>query len=198
MPEQFINLPDGNKFVVFETNQHPDFLGTSINIQEVLDADIPTYQIVADGITPALNKNILSVFNRLATKRIRIQEVYVYPKALANHVVTLQLMYINTLPTGGTDLSLVKHSADFPNNIAAPNDVVAKAEATATPFSPNIIFGGSTFSVNTAGTYVIFEKTRNGSALQLRSGGVDGLVLRQTVGAGTTGTLTAHMVFTLD
>lgn len=199
MPENIIDLPDGKKLVVFETNQHPDFSGISINVQETLSADIPTYQVVADGINPALNKNILSIFNRLATKRIRVQEVYVYPKALANHTVTLQLLYINTLPTGGTDLTLVKHAFDFPNNAAAPDDVVAKAEATVTPFSPAVIFGGSTFSVNTAGTYIIFEKSRtNGSAIQLRPSGVDGLVLRQVSGAGTTGTLTAHVTFTLD
>lgn len=197
MPEQVIDLPDGKKLVVYETNQHPDFSGTSINIQEVLNADIPTYQIVADNIAPALNKNILAIFNRLATKRIRIQEVYVYPRTLANHVITLQLGYINAVPTGGTDLPLIKHSADFPNNAASPNDVVAKAEATASPIAGQI-FGGSTFSVNTAGTYIIFSKTGNGSALQLRAGGLDGLVLRQTVGAGTTGTITAHLVFTLD
>jgi hypothetical protein len=198
MPENIIDLPDGKKLVVFETNQHPDFSGTSINIQEVLQADIPTYQIVADNVSPALNKNILAIFNRLATKRIRIQEVIVYPKTLANHVITLQLGYINSVPTGGTDLTLVKHSADFPNNVAAPNDVVAQTGATATPIS-DIIFGGNTFSVNTAGTYIIFEKGKtNGSAIQLRPGGLDGLVLRQTAGTGTTGTITAHMVFTLD
>ena len=37
MPEQIIDLPDGKKLVVFETNQHPDFSGTSINIQEILN-----------------------------------------------------------------------------------------------------------------------------------------------------------------
>lgn len=197
MPEQFIELPDGKKLVIFETNQHPDFPATSVNVQESLTADIPTYQVVADSISPGLNKNIICIFNRLATKRIRIQSVFVYPRTLANHTVTLQLGYINTLPTGGTDLSFVKHAFDFPNNPAAPNDVVAKAEATATPIA-GVIFGGSTFSVNTAGKYPIFEASRNGSALQLRPGGLDGITLRQTTGTGTTGTLTAHVVFTLD
>lgn len=197
MPENYIELPDTKKLVVFETNQHPDFLTTSINIQENLDADIPTYQIVADNIAPALNKNILCIFNRLATKRIRIQEVSVYPRSLANHVVTLQLGYINTLPTGGTDLPLIKHSYDFPNNPDPPNDLIAKSEATVTPVA-GFIFGGVTFSVNTAGKYTIFKPERNSSALQLRAGGLDGLVVRQVTGSGTTGTLTANMVFTLD
>src|SRR5215211_2381036 len=124
MPEQVIDLPDGKKLVVFETNQHPDFSGTSINIQETLSADIPTYCAVADDVAPALNKNIISIFNNVASKRIRIQEVYVYPKSLANHVVTLQLGYINANPTsGGSAISIQKFSADFPNNPASPNGV---------------------------------------------------------------------------
>lgn len=198
MPENFIQLPDGKRLVVYETDQHPDFSGTSINIQETLNADIPTYQIVADNIAPAANKNILSVFNRLSTKRVRIQQVYVYPRTLANHTITLQLLYINTLPTGGTDISLLKHSADFPSNPAAPNDLVAKSEATVTPVAGVNPFGGSTFSVNVAGSYVIFESKRNGSALQLRPGGLDGLTLRQVTGTGTTGTISAHLILTLD
>lgn len=197
MPENYIELPDTKKMVVFETNQHPDFSGTSINVQETLGADIPTYQVVADNVAPALNKNIIAIFNRIPTKRIRIQEVYVYPRSLANHVVTLQLGYINTLPTGGTDLSLIKHSYDFPNNPDPPSDLVAKSEATVTPIA-GYIFGGVTFSVNTAGKYTVFKPEHNASALQLRAGGVDGIVLRQVTGSGTTGTLTAHVVFTLD
>lgn len=198
MPEQVIDLPDGKKLVVFETNQHPDFSGTSINIQEVLNADIPTYSVVADNVSPALNKNILAIFNALPTKRIRIQEVYVYPKSLANHVITLQLGYINSVATGGTDLPINKLAADFPTPPAAPNTVIAQTGSTNSPVA-GVIFGGSTFSVNVAGTYIIFEKSRNnGSAIQLRPAGVDGLVLRQTAGSGTTGTITAHLVFTLD
>src|SRR5688572_11823301 len=203
MPENIIDLPDGKKLVVFETNQHPDFVGTSINVQETLTADIPTYQAVADNVAPAANKNILSIFNRLATKRIRIQEVYVYPRTLANHVVTLQLGYINTAPTGGTDLSILKYAADYPNNTASPNDVLVKTGATVSifqtpaPVTP-FILGGATFSVNTAGIYVVFSGSRNGSAIQLRPGGLDGLTLQQTSGTGTTGSLTAHLVFTLD
>jgi hypothetical protein len=199
MPETFIDLPDGKKLVVFETNQHPDFTGTSINIQETLSADIPTYQVVADNIAPGLNKNILAIFNNLPTKRIRVQEVYVYPRTTANHVITLQLLYINAAPTGGTDITLLKHSADFPNNPSPPNNIIAKSESTATPVAGISPFGGATFSVNQAGTYIIFAPpNRNGSALQLRQGGLDGLVLRQVTGTGTTGTITAHMTFVLD
>ena len=197
MPEEIIDLPDGKKMVVFETNQHPDFPGTSINVQEVLNADIPTYCAVADDIAPALNKNIISIFNNVPTKRIRIQQVYVYPKTLANHVITLQLGYINTNPvTGGTAITVQKLSADFPNNPTPPNGIEVRTGATATP-TPGIVFGGTTFSVNTAGNYTIFEKAKNGSAIQLRPT-LDGLVIRQTAGAGTTGTITAHIIFTLD
>ena len=198
MPENFIQLPDGKRLVVYETDQHPDFSGTSINIQENLIADIPTYQVVADNIAPAANKNILSIFNSLLTKRVRIQEVYVYPRTLANHTITLQLLYINSTPTGGTDISLLKHSADFASNPAAPNNLVAKSEATVTPTSGVSPFGGATFSVNTPGSYIIFESKRNGSSLQLRPGGVDGLTLRQVTGTGTTGTISAHLTLTLD
>ena len=196
MPEQIIELPDGKKLVVFETNQHPDFTGTSINIQEILHADIPTYCAVADNIAPALNKNIISIFNNLPTKRIRVQEVYVYPKTLANHVVTLQLGYINANPTGGTAVDITRYAADFPAPPAEPDTILTMTGATATPVA-GLIFGGSTFSVNTAGTYIIFEKSRNGSSIQLRPT-LDGLTLRQTAGSGTTGGLTAHIVFTLD
>lgn len=197
MPEQVIDLPDGKKLVVFETNQHPDFSGTSINVQEVLNADIPTYCTVADNIAPALNKNIISVFNSLPTKRIRIQQVYVYPRTLANHVITLQLGYINSTPTGGTTIDVQRLAADFPAPPAEPDTVIAKTGNTNTPVA-GVIFGGSTFSVNTAGTYIIFEKGKNGSAIQLRPTGLDGIVLRQTAGSGTTGTITAHVIFTLD
>lgn len=197
MPEQVIDLPDGKKLVVFETNQHPDFSGTSINVQETLGADIPTYSVVADNIAPALNKNILSIFNSLPTKRIRIQQVYVYPKTLANHVITLQLGYIDSVATGGTNLTINRLAADFPTPPAAPNTVIAQTGSTNTPVA-NILFGGATFSVNVAGVYNIFQKSTNGSAIQLRAGGLDGLVLRQTAGAGTTGTLSVHLVFTLD
>jgi hypothetical protein len=198
MPEQVIDLPDGKKLVVFETNQHPDFVGTSINVQEVLNADIPTYCAVADDVSPALNKNIISIFNNLPSKRIRIQEVYVYPKSLANHIITLQLGYINTNPTtGGTTINIQRFAADFPANPASPNGVEVRTGATGITPTAGVIFGGSTFSVNTAGTYVIFEKARNGSAIQLRPT-LDGLVLRQTAGSGTTGTIAAHIIFTLD
>jgi hypothetical protein len=197
MPENYIELPDGKKLVIFETNQHPDFPATIVNVQESLTADIPTYQVVADNITPAVNKNIIAIFSRLATKRIRIQKVYVYSRSLAATTVTLQLGYINTLPTGGTDLTLIKHAFDFPNNPAAPDDVVAKAESTATPVA-GVIFGGCTMSLNDAVECTVFEASRNGSALQLRPGGVDGIVLRETAGTGTAGALTAHVVFTLD
>lgn len=198
MPENIIELPDGKKLVVFETNQHPDFTGTSINVQEVLSADIPTYVAQVNAVAPAANKNILAIWNNLTNKRIRVQEVYVYPFSLANHVVTLQLGYINSAPAGGTAANINRYAFDFPDpQDAAPNTVTAHTGITNTPVA-NVIFGGNTFSVNTPGTYIIFEKKGNGSAIQLRPGGVEGLVLRQTSGSGTTGSLSAGMVFTLD
>lgn len=197
MPENYIELPDTKKLIVFETNQHPDFSGTVVNIQEALFADIPTYIAVADDIAPALNKNIISIWNALPTKRIRIQSIFVYPRTLANHTVTLQTGYINSAPTGGTSITINRHAADFAAPPSPPNTVLAATGATATPIA-GVIFGGATFSVNVAGKHILFDVTRNSSALQLRPGGVDGIVLRQTTGAGTTGTLTAHVVFTLD
>lgn len=198
MPENYIELPDGKKVVIFDTNQHPDFQGTVVNIPEYLYADIPTYTAVANDIAPALNKNIISVWNANGAKRIRIQSVYVYPFTLAANTITLQLLYINAAPTGGTAINVQRITADYPNPPPQPNTILAATGATATPATPNVILGGSTFSVNTAGKYVIFEPTRNSSSIQLRPGSQDGVVLRQTSGAGTTGTVTAHVVFTLD
>lgn len=195
MPENYIELPDTKKLVVFETNQHPDFSGISINIQETLNADIPTYSIVADNISTALNKNILAIFNKLPTKRLRIQEVYVYPRTLANIAITLQLGYINTEPTGGTPASINRHAVDFPSPGAGT--IIALAGSTVTPVA-DVLFGGNTFNVNVAATYTIFKASRNGSALQLRPNSQDGIVLRQTSGTGTTGTITAHAIVTLD
>lgn len=199
MPENFILLPDGNRLVVFSTDRHPDFKGTLVNIQEYVQADIPTYTVVADGISPGANKNILSVFNNLtvSNKRIRIQEVYVYPKTFANHNITLQLCYFSTVPTTGTDISVNQHAADFDENpTTANNRVIAKTGNTDT-VDLTKIFGGNTFSMNVAGTYIIFERKGNGSSIELRPG-LDGLSLRQTAGTGTTGTMTTHLVFTLD
>lgn len=197
MPENYIELPDTKKLVVFETNQHPDFPGVSINIQEVLTADIPTYTIVANNITPALNKNILSIFNNLTNKRVRIQEVYVYPYTAANNTITLQLGYITSAPTGGTDLTVNRFAVDFAAPPDAPNNLVAQAENTAPNPVAGVIFGGITFNLNTAGTYILFEKKSNYSALQLRPGGVDGVCVRQVAGAGT-GAISVHGVVTLD
>lgn len=197
MPENYIELPDTKKLVVFETNQHPDFPATSVNIQETLIADIPTYTVVADNISPALNKNIISIFNNLATKRIRIQEVYVYPRTAANNNITLQLGYINSAPTGGTDLNISRFAADFNAPPAAPNNVVAQSENTSPNPVANTIFGGITFNLNAAGTHIIFEKKSNYSALQLRPNGQDGITVRQVVGSST-GSISVHVVFTLD
>lgn len=196
MPEAFIELPDTKKLVVFETDQHPDFPATSINIQETLTADIPTYTVVADNITPGLNKNILSIFNNLTTKRIRVQSVYVYPRAAANNTVVLQLGYINSIPTGGTDITVQRFAADFQPPPAPPNTLIAQSENTLPNPIAGIIFGGITFNLNNAATYTIFEKKGNSSALQLRPG-QDGITIRQVAGAGT-GALTAQFILTLD
>lgn len=199
MPESVIDLPDGKKLVVFETDRHPDFLGTSINVQEVLGADIPTYTIVADNVSPALNKNILTIFNNLPTKRIRVQEVFVYPKTGANNTITLQLGYINSIPVGGTDASINKHAADFDSPPAPPNTLIAVTGNTSPAPVAGLIYGGNTFNLNTAATYIIYEKKGNASALQLRpQPNAEGLVLRQTAGSGTTGSLCAHFIVTLD
>lgn len=193
MPENYIELPDTKKLVVFETNQHPDFPATSVNVQETLIADIPTYSVVADNIAPALNKNIISIFNNLTTKRIRIQQVYVYPRTAANNTITLQLGYINSAPTGGTDLNIARYAADFPTS----SNVIAQSENTSPNPIANTLFGGITFNLNTAGTYIIFEKKSNCSALQLRPNGQDGITVRQVVGSAT-GSISVHVVFTLD
>lgn len=202
MPAGFKELPDGTKLVVFFTDQLPEFLGEIVNFQTILHSDIPTYSVVADNVSPALNKNILSVFNNLsappspAAKRIRVQEVYVYPRTAANNTITLQLGYINAIPTGGTDLSVINHAADFVNPPAPPNTVLAQTGNTAPNPLADLIFGGITFNLNTPGRYPIFEKKWNMSSLQLRPT-LDGLTLRQ-VNGGATGTITAHFILTVD
>ena len=200
MPEQVIDLPDSKKLVVFETNQHPDFTGTSINIQETLRADIPTYLIVGDNITPANNTNLLSIFNNISTgKRIRIQRISAYPRTTANNQPVLQIAYINSSPTGGTDATFSRFAADFPDNETAPNGVISKV----LPSSPNPIaginLGGNIVNLtNGAGLrkFDLFSVTGNGSALQLRAG-QDGITIRQVAGSNT-GTLTLEVLFTLD
>ena len=79
MPRGNIELPDTKKMGIFWTDQDPDNPGLTIYIQETLLADLPTYTAVADDVAPALNKNILTIWNALPTKRIRIQSVFVYP-----------------------------------------------------------------------------------------------------------------------
>lgn len=196
-------FPDGSKVVMFSTDQHPDFPSEIVNIQENLQSDIATYTVVADNISPALNKNILSVFNNLPlppsplARKIRIQDIFVYPRSLANHTVTLQVGYINSVPTGGTDIDIQKHAADYANPPALPDTVVAQTGNTLPNPIAGIIFGGSTFSVNVAGKHTLFEAKRNSSALVLRPN-LDGITVRQVTGTGTTGTLTVHLVLTLD
>ena len=199
MPRGYIELADLKKLAVFYTDLDPDNPNQTINIQESIEADRATYNICVDNITPALNKNILTVYNNLPNKRIRIHEVYVYPKTLANHVVTLQLMYVpnnqSPLSSGSNVTSFTPHAADYPIVPAEPNTVIARTNPTVTP--SNIYFGGSTFSVNTAGTYIIFE--RRGSTIILRpQPNAEGVTLRQTAGAGTTGGLTAHIILSVD
>lgn len=200
MPEQVIDLPDGKKLVVFETNQHPDFTGTSINIQETLRADIPTYLVVGDNITPANNTNLLSIFNNISTgKRIRIQRVSAYPRATGNNAIVLQIGYIDSSPSGGTDTTFSRFAADFPDNETAPDGIISKV----LPTSPNPIaginLGGTVLNLNSSSTLrkeTLFKVEGNGSALQLRPT-EDGITIRQVAGSNQ-GAVTLEVLFTLD
>lgn len=201
MPENFIALPDGKRLVIFETDRHPDFKGTVINIQETLLADIPSYMVVADNVATAINTNLLSVFNNLSAtvnKRIRIQHIYCYPRSTAANTVTLQVGYSNVSPAGGTEANFTRMAADFDDRPAAPNTVLTKVGSTTNPIA-GIILGGTTLSLNDSfKTYDLFKKDANYSAIQLRpQPNAEGIIVRQVAGSNT-GTLTIHVVFTLD
>ena len=198
MPETFQELPDGKRLVVFQTASHPDISG-QVNIQEFLKADIPTYQITAEGVTLTSGKNLLSVFNNLPSNRIRVQNVYAYPRTSANNSVTIQLGYISTPPISGTaNGSFSAFAVDFPPNTAPPNNIVSVIGNTSpAPFS-GVVLGGNRISMSTPNQSEIFsaDRARNGSALQLRPT-LDGITVKQVDG-GATGTLNCHVIFTLD
>jgi hypothetical protein len=198
MPETFQELPDGKRLVVFETNQHPDISGT-VNIQATLKADIPTYQISVEGVTLTSGKNLITVFNNLPTKRIRVQNVYAYARTSANNAVTLSLGYINSGPTDGTSgVNFAAFAVDFANNPAPPNNIQYRTANTSPQPISGVVLGGNRISLSTPNQYEIFsaDRARNGSALQLRPT-QDGITVKQVDG-GTTGTLNCHVIFTLD
>lgn len=203
MPENFIELPDGKKLIVFETDRHPDFLTQLVNIQETLTADIPTYMVVADGVATGINTNLLSVFNNLSAaigKRIRIQHIYAYPRTAANNTISLQVGYSNTIPAAGTEAtSFTRLAADFDDRPAtAPNTILTKIGSTTNPLA-GLILGGTTINLNADfKSYDLFKKDANYSAIQLRSQpNAEGIVIRQVAG-GNTGTVSVIVIFTLD
>ena len=199
MPEQFIQLPDGKRLIVFETDRHPDHQGTLVNVQEVLQADIPTYIVTADAVAAANNTNLLSVFNNNNVgKRIRIQHVYAYSRSSANNTILLQIGYSNTVPAGGTEAIFTRLAADFDDRPAAPNTILTKINSTTNPVA-NIILGGARITLNAEVRNIdLFRKQSNYSSIQLRpQPNAEGIVIRQVAG-GNTGTVTIHVVFTLD
>ena len=198
MPESFQTLPDNNRLVIFTTNAHPDISGT-VFIQETLKADIPSYQISAEGVTLTSGKNLLSVFNNLPSSRIRVQNVFAYPRTSANNAVTLQLGYINSPPISGTATgSFNRFAIDFPNNPNPPDNIVHLVGNTSPQPLSGQILGGNRISMSVPNQSEIFsaDRARNGSALQLRPT-LDGITVKQVDG-GTTGTLNCHVIFTLD
>ena len=198
MPEGFQTLPDNSRLVVFKTSSHPDISG-EVSIQETLKADIPTYQISAEGVTLASGKNLLSVFNNLPTSRIRVQNVYAYPRTSANNSVTIQLGYINSVPISGTATGAFNRFAiDFPNNPNPPDNIVHLVGNTSPAPLSGQILGGNRIAMNLPNQSEIFsaDRARNGSALQLRPT-LDGITVKQVEG-GSTGTLNCHVIFTLD
>ena len=200
MPETFQELPDGKRLVVFETSSHPDISGV-VNIQETLKADLPTYQVTADAVVPASGKNIISVFNNISGTRIRVQNVYAYPRASGNNSVCLQLGYINSAPVSGAATlasTFTAFATDFPQNPPPPNNIIHMTANTTPAPVAGVVLGGNRISLSAPDKCDIFSAGdfRNGSALQLK-GAQDGIVVKQMDG-GTTGTITCHVVFTLD
>ena len=198
MPEGFQTLPDNSRLVVFKTSSHPDISG-EVSIQTGLKADIPSYQISAEGVTLASGKNLLSVFNNLPATRIRVQNVFAYPRTSANNAITIQLGYINSPPISGTATGAFNRFAiDFPNNPNPPANIVHLIGNTSPQPLSGQILGGNRVSMNVANQSEIFsaDRSRNGSALQLRPT-LDGITVKQVDG-GALGTLNCHVIFTLD
>src|SRR5215211_3729285 len=150
MPETFQTMPDGKRMVVFETSSHPDISGV-VNIQEFLRADIPTYQITADGVSLTSGKNILSVFNNISGTRIRVQNVHVYPRTSANNAVTLQLGYITSTPVSGAGTTaglFTGFATDFPANPPSPNNIIHMIGNPTPAPQAGVILGGNRVSMS--------------------------------------------------
>ena len=199
MPEDFIQLPDGKRLIVFETDRHPDHQGTSVNMQETLGGDIPTYIVTADNVSASNNSNILSVFNNNNLgKRIRIQHVYAYSRTSANNTIVLQIVYSSTVPAGGSEAIFTRLAADFDDRPATPNTILTKIGSTTNPVA-NINLGGARINLNADLRNIdLFRKQSNYSSIQLRpQPNAEGIIIRQVAG-GNTGTVTVHVVFTLD
>lgn len=204
MADDIIKFPpdssDANaKQVVFNKTQIPGVTG-DVYFQYIRLAQPPTYIVVADNSAAASNKNHLTIFNR-TTRRLRVERIYAhtFSTAASGGNVVLQVGVLNTEPTAGTDLTIRKFSSDFPDNPAAPNDVVAKNAATATPLS-GWIMGGAVINTNNGATVPadardLFKKEQDHSGLQLLEG--EGIVIRQVAGA-TAGSISVYAILVLD
>lgn len=198
MGETFHVLPDGKRIVVYDTEFHPDISG-NVQIQTFLLSDIPSYTVTGDNITPENNTNLLSVYNNISTgERIRIQEISAYPLATANNSVALQVGYIGSFPSGGTNAVFTEMAADYPPNQTEPNGVIAHVK----PDSPNPvsgrIFGGNIVNLNSTNLsekVILFQKSANKSSIHLRAG-QDGITVRQVAG-GNTGAVAIEVDFVI-
>jgi hypothetical protein len=187
------------KQVVFQKTQIPGVSG-DVYFQYIRLAQPPTYIAVADNSTAAANKNHLTIFNK-TNRRLRVEHIYAHvstTNASGGNVV-LQIGVLNAEPTAGTDITIRKFSSDFVDNPSAPNDVVAKTGATATPLA-GWIMGGGVVNTNNGATVPadrreLFKKDQDYSSLQLLNG--EGIVVRQTAGA-TAGSVSVYAIIALD
>lgn len=204
MADDIIKFPPDStdvnaKQVVFNKTQVPGLTG-DVYFQYIRLAQPPTYIVVADNSTAAANKNHLAIFNR-TNRRLRVEHIYAHTfttNASGGNIV-LQIGVITAEPTAGTDLTIRKFSSDFANNPAAPNDVMAKNNATASPLA-GWILGGAVVNTNNGATVPadardLFKKDQDYSSIQLLNG--EGIVIRQTAGA-TAGSISVYAIITLD
>lgn len=199
---------DNSEFVVYTTDGHPDFQNPKrfVKIETVTFADRPAYMITADNVTPIVaGKHYLTIMNNLqvSQKRIRVQSIECYPKTLGTNNVVIQacVLYNGTTPTlpNGTTLSVLlfnKNNIPNPDPVANPtNHVVAKTGTTNVTFDATRAFGGKSFSLAAGSSQLLFNASAKASAIQLYPNDI--LTVFGTSSA-TAGTITTHLIFTLD
>jgi len=199
---------DNSEFVVYSTNNHPDFQSPKrfVKMETVTFGDRPSYVITADNVSPVIaGKHLLTVMNNLQTSqnRIRVQSIECSPKTLGTNNVTIQLcvLFSPTTPTvpNGTTLPVNlfnRNNVPNPDPVANPNNtIVAKTNSTNVTFDANKIYGTKSFSLASGSSNLLFNASAKASAIQLYPNDI--LTVFETSSA-TAGTISTTLIFTVD